>query len=235
MTDKARGLRLCWLTVACTILLAACGGGGSDSQTNNDGTNSAPPPTVTPTPVGGGSENARPTVAGIPLDTALQGRLYSFAPTTNDADGELLTFSIAGLPKWATFNTATGRISGTPAPEDVGTYGGITISVTDGLDTASLPAFSISVVGTASGAVTLSWEPPTENEDGTPLMDLAGYHVYWGTSNGEYTNFATVSDAGTTSFVVDELTAATWYFATTAFNSDGFESDYSDTKSTTIR
>jgi len=25
------------------------------------------------------------------------------------------------------------------------------------------------------GSVTLNWTPPTENEDGSPLMDLAGY------------------------------------------------------------
>jgi hypothetical protein len=32
-----------------------------------------------------------------------------------------------------------------------------------------------------SGQATLSWDPPTTNVDGTPLTDLAGYKVYYGT------------------------------------------------------
>ena len=32
-----------------------------------------------------------------------------------------------------------------------------------------------------SAEVTLSWDPPTTNADGTPLTDLAGYKVYYGT------------------------------------------------------
>ena len=33
----------------------------------------------------------------------------------------------------------------------------------------------------ASGEAVLRWAPPTENEDGTPLADLSGYRVLWGT------------------------------------------------------
>ena len=28
------------------------------------------------------------------------------------------------------------------------------------------------------GEITISWKPPTENEDGTPLTDLEGYNIY---------------------------------------------------------
>src|SRR4030042_1896878 len=33
---------------------------------------------------------------------------------------------------------------------------------------------------------TLSWDAPTTNADGTPLTDLAGYKVYYGTASGTY-------------------------------------------------
>ena len=31
----------------------------------------------------------------------------------------------------------------------------------------------------AAADITLAWDPPTNNVDGTPLVDLAGYHVYY--------------------------------------------------------
>ncbi|MDZ7670049.1 MAG: hypothetical protein U5Q16_11745 [Gammaproteobacteria bacterium] len=33
----------------------------------------------------------------------------------------------------------------------------------------------------------IRWQAPTQNEDGTPLNDLAGYVIYWGTQSREYT------------------------------------------------
>ena len=33
---------------------------------------------------------------------------------------------------------------------------------------------------------TLMWETPTTNVDGSPLTDLAGFKVYWGTVSGTY-------------------------------------------------
>src|SRR5262245_33293058 len=33
-----------------------------------------------------------------------------------------------------------------------------------------------------SNTFTLSWDPPTQNDDGTPLEDLLGYYVYGGDS-----------------------------------------------------
>jgi hypothetical protein len=57
----------------------------------------------------------------------------------------VLTFSITGRPSWASFSSSTGRLSGTPSSSHVGTYSNIVISVSDGTDTAQLPAFSVTV------------------------------------------------------------------------------------------
>lgn len=35
---------------------------------------------------------------------------------------------------------------------------------------------------TVRGSATLSWTPPTKNTDGSRLTDLAGYKIYYGTS-----------------------------------------------------
>lgn len=32
--------------------------------------------------------------------------------------------------------------------------------------------------------IPILWTPPTQNTDGTPLTDLAGYRIEWGTCNG---------------------------------------------------
>ncbi|MGE3667373.1 MAG: putative Ig domain-containing protein, partial [Steroidobacteraceae bacterium] len=90
--------------------------------------------------------NTAPTISGVPPASVLVGQAYSFQPTAADANGDALTFSIAGLPAWATFATSTGRLSGTPGAGHVGTSSSITISVNDGKGgSAALPPFSIQV------------------------------------------------------------------------------------------
>jgi hypothetical protein len=34
--------------------------------------------------------------------------------------------------------------------------------------------------------INLAWDAPTTNADGSPLTDLAGYYVYYGTASGVY-------------------------------------------------
>jgi hypothetical protein len=115
-------------------------------------------------------------------------------------------------------------LTGTPPGSAVGTYSNIRISVTDGAASANLAAFSVEVVATATGSVTLNWTSPTQNTDGTPLSNLAGYKIYWGTSQGSYPNSVTLNNPGLATYVVDQLTPATWFFVATAINSQGVES-----------
>ena len=66
-----------------------------------------------------------------------------------------------------------------------------------------------------------------QNEDGTALTDLSGYKLYWGTTPGSYSNSVTIDDAGTTIYVVDNLSPGTYEFVATSFNAAGVESGYS--------
>ena len=160
----------------------------------------------------------------------MQNVAYSFQPSASDANGDALTFSITNKPSWATFNPATGMLSGTPAPQDVGQDSNIVISVSDGKVSVSLAAFTISVVATATGAATLTWTPPTTYTDGS-VLTVAGYHIYWGTTLNSYANSKTLTGPGFTSAVIDQLTPATYYFVITAFDSSGMESAYSNVAS----
>ena len=70
------------------------------------------------------------------------------------------------------------------------------------------------------GSVTLSWNPPTMNDDGTPAQ-LTGYRVYWGPLEDNPTHSVTVENAGLSRYVVEPLTPATWYFFVTALSEYG--------------
>ncbi|MDH3420012.1 MAG: putative Ig domain-containing protein [Gammaproteobacteria bacterium] len=179
--------------------------------------------------------NTPPVIAGSPTTSVLQDTAYQFAPAASDADGDALSFSIANQPGWATFNSATGVLDGTPTPGDVGTYPNIVISVSDGQSSASLPGFSITVNAVSLGSATLSWQAPTTYEDGSPLNDLAGYRIYWGQVSGNYPNDVIVMNPGLATFVVDNLTrGTTYYFAVKALNSNDVESTFSNEASKLI-
>jgi hypothetical protein len=82
--------------------------------------------------------------------------------------------------------------------------------------------------------VTLNWAPPTQNTDGTPLTNLSGYEIYYGTASGNYTQSVSVSNAGLATYVVDNLSPGTYYFSVAAVNADGTESPLSPEVSATV-
>ena len=165
----------------------------------------------------------------------LAGSTYSFTPSASYPDGDTLTFSISGLPSWAIFNSSTGEISGTPAAGDVGVFSNISITVTDGQASADLPSFAIDVNTVALGSVTLSWTAPVENMDGSALVDLAGYNIYWGTSAGDYPNSVAITNASISSTVVENLVPGTYEFVATSVNDAGVESGYSNSTTKVVQ
>ena len=85
---------------------------------------------------------------------------------------------------------------------------------------------TVNQVGFSSA--TLSWTPPTQNEDDSPLTDLAGYKIYYGNESGNYQTSIQIDNPGITIYVVENLTPNTYYFVMTAINSSGVESRYSN-------
>jgi hypothetical protein len=178
---------------------------------------------------GGTRRNKAPTISGTPVTRVSLGTTYAFVPSAADVNGDTLTFVIANKPVWASFNTRSGALTGTPSIAQTGTTTGITLSVSDGRATTSLPAFSIAVVNPAPPApttysVTVSWAAPTTNVDGTPLADLSGFKLYYGQSAQQLDRVLQIGTSSTTSQAVQNLASGTWYFAVAAVNTAGLES-----------
>jgi len=86
----------------------------------------------------------------------------------------------------------------------------------------------------STGSASLSWTAPTEDTDGAPLTDLAGYTIYYGTSAGDLTETIEVASPSATSYVVSSLGAGTYYFAVAAYTSVGTRSTQTSAVSKTI-
>jgi len=166
----ASAMRAALVGTAASLLLACSGGGGS-------GQSGDPPPVSTPPPASG---NRAPTISIAAAAEVLVGRTLTIRPSASDPDGDALTFQVSNLPAWMSFSSQTGVLSGTPAAGDVGVFNAV-ITVSDGKAQASAQA-RISVAQSVTGRATLSWQAPTDNVDGTPLTDLAGFRVYYGNS-----------------------------------------------------
>jgi len=215
------------LALLAASTLVACGGGDSSEADSPTAPVQQPPPSSQ-------TGNRPPTISGTPQKSVVVGQAYSFKPAANDPDGDSLTFTIQNKPSWASFDEKSGRLTGTPQAGDVGTTSGIVITVSDGLASASLAAFSITVDQIATGSVTLDWTPPTQNTDGSALKNLAGYRILYGKSPSSLTQVIDVANPGLTSYVVQNLSPATWYFAIKSYNSAGVESLPSNPVSATV-
>ncbi len=173
-------------------------------------------------------QNSAPNIWGSPDSAVLTGNEYSFIPSASDADGDSIEFSITNKPRWASFDSATGQLSGRPLPGDEGVYAQVSIGASDGTASSALPDFSIEVTATALGSMSLTWTAPTQNSDGTALSDLAGFNLYHGTTAGNYTHKIRIDNPSISTYLIENLLPDTYYVVATSFNSSGVESDYSN-------
>ena len=79
-----------------------------------------------------------------------------------------------------------------------------------------------------AGTITIRCTAPTQNEDGTPLMDLAGYRFYYGTTQGGPYPKVKERNATACAYVIDNLTPAIYYIVATAINTASVESRFSN-------
>ncbi len=181
------------------------------------------------------SGNTPPVISGTPPTSVAQGTAYSFTPTASDADGNTLTFSIVNRPSWASFNTTTGALTGTPGAANVGVTNGIVISVSDGQASVSLPAFSLTVINTVNKAPVISGTPvkitardmaysftPTAwDANGDPLTFTIVNRPGWAafsTSTGTLSGTPLQADIGTTYNVVISVSDGKVSTSLPAFN-----------------
>jgi len=83
----------------------------------------------------------------------------------------------------------------------------------------------------------LTWEAPTTRADGSPLPpgELAGYRVYVGAVPETLTPQVEINDPAKAEHTFTNLPAATYYYAVSARNKYGAESDLSLVVSKTIK
>ncbi|MEM0909950.1 MAG: Ig domain-containing protein [Pseudomonadota bacterium] len=95
---------------------------------------------------GGSNSNTAPTISGSPSIQITERQTYRFIPSASDREGDELTFSVVNLPSFLALDSQTGELSGQPSVGDVGIYTDITISVSDGALSESLPSFDLQVL-----------------------------------------------------------------------------------------
>lgn len=209
------------------------------SASDGSATVSLPRFEIAVTGLSGGTGNDPPAIRGEGRLVASVGSFYRFSAAATDPEDGILGYSIAGRPSWAVFDTRTGELSGTPDDTHVGVHSDIRISVSDGIHVVSLPPFSIEVMPAYSAlreTVTLAWQRPTSNMDGSLLTDLVGYRIHFGRGIGNLEARILVADPEASGHVFsDEFLPGNWYFAVTALNSVGGESPPSNIVTKTFR
>lgn len=110
-------------------------------------------------PLNAHAANQPPTISGTPPTWVYVGSPYSFKANGFDPEGATLRYTILNKPAWASFDTATGRLTGTPTA--VGYWTNIRISVSDGVSSSPAILFSIRAISRNNVAPTISGTPPT--------------------------------------------------------------------------
>ena len=215
MKRRSRDLLRAFLPLVPLCFSYACGGSGESIKASTQAT--VDPPAI--------SNNAPPTIVLAAVKEAQVGATFDYQPVAQDPESDTLRFTAVNLPPWASLDSNSGRISGTPGPTDEGVYESISITVADATHKVVTVPFSITVNPAleGSGVASLQWETPPSKVDGEPLDDLAGYRILYGRSSSDLDHSVLIADPSTTSYQFSSLSSGVWYFAVVAVNSNGLE------------
>ncbi len=83
--------------------------------------------------------------------------------------------------------------------------------------------------GGSAGSAALSWKAPVVREDGTdlPLIQIAGYRIYYGLEAGKYLNKIDIDDGLATEGQLTNIPKGTYFVVMTTIDIDGAESVFS--------
>lgn len=219
------------LLVADATILAGCGSvdvtqsgaasGGATIALSSDSYSASPGSSAVLTIYRAGSSVGAATVAYATVDgTAAAGTDYvattgSVTWQNGDMSAKTVAVPVTAHALGKSFSFALTAVSGNA---DFGSPAAATVDVRTGGPTS----------------VTLSWTAPTTNTDGSALTNLSGFDIYYGRSADDLTQKISLGTVGQLSYVIENLSAGTWYFEVIAINSSGVESGPSTTASTVI-
>jgi hypothetical protein len=170
-----------------------------------------------------------PTNPSIAKGTTQQ---FTATGTYTDSTTQNLTTAVT----WGSSTTAVGTISNAAGSKGLASAiaaGSTTITAISGSKSGTT-----TLTVTAGGSITLTWDAPTTNTDGSslnPVTGLTTYKIYYGTASQTYTQVMVFANPGTTTITQTfDLSAGTYYFAVTTVDSSGTESDYSNEVMKTI-
>jgi hypothetical protein len=95
-------------------------------------------------------------------------------------------------------------------------------------------SYTLTCARPVRGSALLNWTAPTRNTDGSPLTNLSGYRLHYGTVATDLVQTLQVTSPTTTSHTLTNLTDGTWHFGVRALASDGAESVLSNIVSKVI-
>jgi hypothetical protein len=221
MPSTARKFVSAFLPLFPLLFCHACGGGGGSDS--GQAVSAGDPPSPVSPPSAPATVNRAPTINGDAAAFAYVGTTYEFQPAAADPDGDALHFTAQNLPPWASMDPNTGRLTGTPGANDVGSYESITITVADTALAVVGGPYTITVIAEATGVASLQWETPAAKVDGSPLDDLAGYRIVYGRNAEDLDQSVLIEDSSATSYEFSTLEPGVWYFAVIAVNASGLE------------
>jgi hypothetical protein len=148
-----------------------------------------------------------------------QGQSATLSWTSTDAD------SCVASSGWSGTHSTMGTLSVSPAA--TATY----IMTCSGEGGTASDSVIVTVnEPTSSGRdINLSWVAPSEREDNSALSmsEISGYKIYYGTTQGEYSNSIDVSDGTAEGYTITDLPSGVYYIVVTTIDTDGRESGFS--------
>jgi len=141
---------------------------------------------------------------------------------TNDRGGSGIA---SGTANWVASPTATWQAGNIPLKLGANT---IIVSATDVEGKVSTDQLTVNREMTGTSSAALSWNPPQQRTDGTPLTNLAGYRIYYGRMSETYDYQIEIDNPGVVTYVVEGLVPGDWYFVAAAYDSQGLQSERSN-------
>ena len=169
----------------------------------------------------GGSASASRTVTVVPEPTISLSASEAIVPV-----GEAITLSWTA--NHAHSCQADGGWTGSRGLEGAEVVSGLTGQTTFTLTCQGTGGSAVVMTSVSTlGEVSISWVAPSENVDGTPLVDLQSYRIYVGEESRNYGQVIDVTNANSTSHAFT-VPSGEYYVTMTALDTGGNESAFAN-------